>query len=132
MLRKINLDAYFVNKNTAVERLEILLSEKEFSKLTDNSLNILKKSNIDHFMERPSATFYNGKYIVWDHFFTRKFYIFTQLTFSLTSSKTWEYQAHELVDSLIENNHEIFLIPPKIKLMYSEETMRCCIVRLIL
>ena len=132
MLRKINLDAYFVNKNTAVERFEILLSEKEFSKLTDNSLNILKKSNIDHFMERPSATFCNGKYIVWDHFFTRKFYIFTQLTFSLTSSKTWEYQAHELVDSLIENNHEIFLIPPKIKLMYSEETMRCCIVRLIL
>ena len=64
MLRKINLDAYFVNKNTAVERFEILLSEKEFSKLTDNSLNILKKSNIDHFMERPSATFCNGKYIV--------------------------------------------------------------------
>ena len=57
-LRRVFLAVYFVNTNLPEE---VLLPEKELSKLPDNSPNIFKRSNIDRYMERPSATFYNGK-----------------------------------------------------------------------
>ena len=47
----------FVNTNLLEERAQVLLSVKELSKLPDNSPNIIKKSNIDRYVERPSAPF---------------------------------------------------------------------------
>ena len=35
--------------------------KKRLSKLPDKSPNIFKRSNIDSYMERPSAAFCNGK-----------------------------------------------------------------------
>ena len=46
----------------------MLLSEKELSELPDDSPNIFKKSDIDNYMERPSATFCNEKYSVLNDF----------------------------------------------------------------
>ena len=43
---------------------EYYLLKKELSELPDDSPNIFKKSNIERYAERPSATFCNGKYIV--------------------------------------------------------------------
>ena len=43
-----------------------------------------------------------------------------------------EYQPDELDDKLIENSHEECSYPKKLKLMISEETMRCRKVRRIL
>ena len=40
---------------------------------------MFKKSNTDRYMERPSATFCNGKYNVLDDFFTQHFQHVTQL-----------------------------------------------------
>ena len=61
-LRRIFLAIYIVNTNFPEERVQVLLSEKELSKLPDDNPNILKKSNIDYYIERTSATFCNGKY----------------------------------------------------------------------
>ena len=57
---------FFVDTNLPQETVQELLSEKELRKLPGNSPNILKKSNIDCYMERPSATFCNGKYSILD------------------------------------------------------------------
>ena len=51
-----------------MERVQVLLPEKELSKLADDNPNIFKRSNIDCYMERASATFCNGKYSVLNDF----------------------------------------------------------------
>ena len=48
---------YFINIYPPEERVQVLPSEKELSILPDYSPNIFKNSDIDYFMERPSATF---------------------------------------------------------------------------
>ena len=50
---------YFVSKSFREERVQVFLSEKELNKLREYSPNIFKKSNIDHYMELPGATFSN-------------------------------------------------------------------------
>ena len=67
-LRRIFLAVYFVNTNLPMERVQVLLPEKELSKLADDNPNIFKRSNIDCYMERASATFCNGKYSVLNDF----------------------------------------------------------------
>ena len=67
-LRRIFPAKYFVNTNLPEERVQVLVPEKELSELPDNSPNIFKRSNIDRFMERSSATFCNGKYSVLNDF----------------------------------------------------------------
>ena len=61
-LRRIFLAVYFVDTNPPEERVKILLCGKELNELPVYSQNIFKKSYIDRYMERPSATFRNGKY----------------------------------------------------------------------
>ena len=61
-LRRIFSAVYFVKTSLPEEKVQILLSEKELSKLPDDNQKIFKKSNIDRYVERPSATFCNGKY----------------------------------------------------------------------
>ena len=66
--RKIFPAVYFVNKNSPEEKVQKLLSEKELNKLPGNKPKFFKKSNIDCYMERPSAIFCNGKYSMLDNF----------------------------------------------------------------
>ena len=87
-----------------MERVRVLFSENKLRELTDNSPKIFKKSNIDRYLERPSATFCNGKYSILDDFCYAKFSVY--YAFENKSSKTGEYQSDELNDNLIENNHE--------------------------
>ena len=58
-LRGIFPAVYFVNTNLPEERVQVSLSEKLLRRLPDDSPNIFKRSNIDCYMERPSATFYS-------------------------------------------------------------------------
>ena len=67
-LRRIFPAVYFVNTNLPEETVWVLLSKKELSELPDDSSNIFKKSNFDRYVERPNATFCNGKYSVLDYF----------------------------------------------------------------
>ena len=73
-LRRIFPAVYFTNINPPEERVQVLLSEKELSELPDNSPNISKKCNIDHYMERPNATFCNGKCSILDNFCYAEFF----------------------------------------------------------
>ena len=52
-LKRIFPVVYFVNTNTPEEKLQVLLSGQNL----DNCPKIFKKSNIDRYMKRPSATF---------------------------------------------------------------------------
>ena len=67
-LRRIFPDVYFVNTNPLGEGVQVLLSEKELGELQDESPDIFKKPNIDRYMERPSATFCNGKCSILEEF----------------------------------------------------------------
>ena len=95
-LRRIFPAVYFVNKNPP-EGVKILLSEKQLSELSGNSPDILKKSNIDRYMERPYATFCNGKYSTLDDFCYAEFLAY--YTLGNRPSKTGEYQPDELDDN---------------------------------
>ena len=64
-------------------------------------------------MERPNATFCNGKYRVLNDFCYTEF--LAHYTLENKSNKTCEYQPDELDDNLIENNHEKCSYPQKIK-----------------
>ena len=44
---------YFVNINLPEERNQVLHPESELSELPDDSLNVLKRSKTDHYMQRP-------------------------------------------------------------------------------
>ena len=80
---------YFVSTNPSEERVQVLLSEKELSELPDNSLKIFKKSNIDRYMERTSATFCNKECSILDDFCYKEFLAY--YTLENKSSKTGEY-----------------------------------------
>ena len=119
-LKRIFWAVYSVNTNLLEERVQVLLSEKE---LTDNP-SIFKKSNIDdRYMERPNATCCNTTYNILDHFCYAEFLAYYAL--ENKSSNTYEYQADELDDNLIENNREECSYHPKIKLIISGEVMSC-------
>ena len=55
-------------------------------------------------MERPNATFCNGKYSILDSFCFTEFLAY--YTLENKASKTGEYQPDEMDHNLIENNHE--------------------------
>ena len=89
----------FVNANLSEERIKVLLSEKELSELPGDSPNIFQKSNIDHYVERPRATFCNGKNSVLEDFCYAEFLAYYTLTLQNKSSKTCEYQPDDNVIS---------------------------------
>ena len=60
-LKRIFLAVSFVNTNLPEEKVQVLISEKELRELPDDSPNTFKKSNIDRYMERTSATFCDKK-----------------------------------------------------------------------
>ena len=68
-LRRIFPAEYFVNTNLLEKRVQVLFSKKELSKLSGKSPYIFKRSNIDCYIENPSGTFCNWKYIVLKYFF---------------------------------------------------------------
>ena len=74
---------YLVNTNHPEKRVEVLLSEKELNELPDDSPNIFKKSNIDRYVERPSATFCNGKYSALNGFCMTSAWIFIKIVVSI-------------------------------------------------
>ena len=125
--RRIFPAVYFINTNPPAERVQVLLSEKEPSEVPDNSPNIFKKSNIDRYLERPNATFCNGKYSILNDFCYPEFSAY--YTLENKPSKTGEYQPDELDDNLIENNPEECSYRQKLKLMILGEIMRCRKVR---
>ena len=54
----------FANKKPVEERVQVLFSGKERTRLSQNSPNVFKKSNIEICLERTCSIFGNGKYSV--------------------------------------------------------------------
>ena len=81
-------------------------------------------------MERPSATFCNGKQSIVNDFCCAEFLAY--YTLENKPSKNRGYQPDKFDDNLTENNHEECFYPTKIELMISGETMRRRKVRPIL
>ena len=102
-LRGIFPAVYFVNTNTPEERVQLLLLKKNLANFQTIAKHF-KKSNINRYMVRPSATSCNSKYVKLDNFCHAEF--LAHYTFENKPSKTGEYQPDELDDNLIENNHE--------------------------
>ena len=90
--------------NPPKQRLQVLLSKKEFIELRDNSQKIFRKSNIACNMERPCATFCNGKDSILENFYYAEFLAY--YTIENKSSKTCEYYTDELNENVVKNNHE--------------------------
>ena len=109
---KIFPAAYFVNTSLPEEIIQVLLPAKNLRKLPDDSPNIFKRSNIDRYMEKPSASFCNGKYSLLNHFCYVKFLAY--YTLERKSDKTCNYQLDESDDNLIENNHSKCSYPQKL------------------
>ena len=59
-LRRTFPAVYFVETNPPEKRLQVLIAEKELRELPDDILKTFKKSNIDCYMQKPSATLRNG------------------------------------------------------------------------
>ena len=88
-LRRIFSAAYFVNKNPPEEIVQVLLSGKELRKLATHNPNILKKSNIDRYIERSGGTFCSEKYSMLDGFCYAEYLRY--YTLENKSRKTCEY-----------------------------------------
>ena len=88
--RRIFPAVYFVNTNLQEKIIQVLLLEKGLCRLPDDSPNIFKRSNIDLYMERPSATFCHGKYRVLNDFGNSEFLVSYRL--KNKSNKSCEYQ----------------------------------------
>ena len=61
-------------------------------------------------MQRPRATFWNGKYCITDDFCYKVF--FACYIFENKLSKTSEYKPDKLDDNLFQNSHEGFSLQP--------------------
>ena len=118
-LSRIFPAAYFVNTSLPEEIIQVLLPAKNLSKLPDDSPNIFKRSNIDHYMEKPSASFCNGKYSVLNHFCYVKFLAY--YTLERKSDKNCNYQLDESDDNLIENKHSKCSYPQKLNWWFQEK-----------
>ena len=118
---------FFCQHQFPEETVQVLLPKKERRDLPDDSSNIFKRSNIDLYLERASATFCIGKFRVLNGFCYAEFLAY--YTLENKSNKTCEYQPEELDDNLIENNHKECSYPQTIKLMISGKTVRCWKVR---
>ena len=85
-LRRILLAMHYVNIKLPEKRVQVLFPEKEHRELPVNSPNIFRGSNVDRYMEKPRATFCNGKNSVLDDFCYAKFLAY--YTFENKSDKT--------------------------------------------
>ena len=119
-LRAIFLAGCFVNTYPQEERVQVLISQRELSKVTGDSPNIFKKSNIDRYMER--------QFILWNFCYV---YFLAYYTLENKWIKTDENTPDEMDESLIQKNHKEYFYKPNIKLMISRETLRCSKVKQI-
>ena len=92
-LRRVFQPVYFVNTNPPEERVQVLLSDKEFSELPDDSPNIFQKSNIDRY-GKIKCNILQWKNSILDDFCQAELLGYHAL--EKKSSKTCEYGPGEL------------------------------------
>ena len=130
-LRKIFPGVCFANTSIPEERTRILKTENELMTLPPDSTDVFKRNNIDRYISRPNKSFCNGLYKELDSFCLAEFLANYTLTSEKNESQE-EYQPNILSDDIIEKNHGQNGYPKLIRLMNSNEKMRCRKVRRII
>ena len=116
-LRRVFPAMYFVNTNMPEDRSRILLSEEEIEKLPGDSKDILKRNNIDRYINQPNIRFCGGKYKALDFFcFTEFLAHYTLCMSDEINSVDGEYQPDLHPDILLVSNHNC-QCPKTMKLM---------------
>ena len=130
-LRKIFPGVCFANSNLPEERTKILLTEEEMNLLPEESTDIFRRNNLDRYMDRPDQSC--GKFSILDSFCFAEFLAqYTLISKPKDEDIVDEYQPDILPDEVIEENHALCGYPKTIKLMSSNEKMRCRKVRRVL
>ena len=132
-LRGIFHSIYFVNTNLPKERSKILRAEEELKNLPDNSTNIFKRNTLDRYMDRSNHAFCQRRYSMLDSFCFAEFISSYTLIYKPKEvDENDNYRPDALPDSLIESNDKCCNYPKIIKLMNSNDRMRCRKVRRVL
>ena len=132
-LRKIFPGVCFANSNLPEERTKILLTEDELNMLPEDSTQIFRRNNLDRYIDRPDQRSFGGKYSILDTFCFAEFLAhYTLISKPKDDDLADEYQPNILPDEVIEENHTLCGYPKTIKLINSNEKMRCRKVRRVL
>ena len=128
-LRKTFPVVTFANTNLPEKRFKMCKSQKELQGLPDDSVEVLKKNNLDRYMERPDATFKKGKYAVLEEFCYAQF-----LSYYYLDTKPLPENKNDCQPEVLEDDdpEKPLLYPKLIPLMFSTDKMRCRNVKKIL
>ena len=71
----------FVNTNLPLEPSKILQTEEQLSSLPEDSTDVFKRNNIDHYLARPSVSFCDEKSSILDSFCFAEFTAYYSLIY---------------------------------------------------
>ena len=131
-MRKCFPGVIFANSNLPEDRYKICKSEEEIMELPEDSTDIYKRNMLDRYIDRPNATFKNGKYSVLDKMCYAEFLSHYYLASKPYDDMTNDFQQEVLIDEVIEVNHPNIGYPVTIPLMSSEEKLKCRKVKCVL
>ena len=101
--------------------------------MPEDSTDVFKRNNIDHYLARPSVSFCDEKSSILDSFCFAEFTAYYSLICKpRETNEGEEYQPDLSLDSLMEGNHQNLNYPKIIKLVNSNEKMQCRKVRRVL
>ena len=125
-LRKIFPGVLYANSSLPEKRVKMILSEKEISELPEDSVDLYKRNMIDRYVDRPG----HGIYEIVNQLCFSAFIKHYQLEPRPIEN---DCQPEELMDGVIEVNHELVGQYPKIiPLTNSKEKLKCRKVELVL
>ena len=106
-LRKTFPGVLFANSNLPENRYRIVLSKEEIDELPEDSCDVFKKNSIDRYIDRPNASFANGKYNILDTFCYAEFLSHYVLLPKTVDNNVTDSQPVVLQEVLFESNHNV-------------------------
>ena len=101
--------------------------------MPEDSTDVFKRNNIDHYLARSSVSFCDEKSSILDSFCFAEFTAYYSLIYKpRKTNEGEEYQPDLSLDSLMEGNHQHLNYPKIIKFVNSNEKMQCRKVRRVL
>ena len=122
----------FINTNMPEKRFRVFRSEEELNELPEDSTDVFMRNTMDRYVDRPNATFQNGKYSVVDAMCLAEFASYYYLP-SRKNIVEDDYQPEVFEDQYVEENHTAPSYPKKLPLMNDrKEVMQCRKVKLVM
>ena len=125
-LRRVFPGVQFVNTKSTRRTFKNTSNWKTIKFLPENSTDIFKRNNIDHYLARPSVSFCDENYSILDSFCFGKFTAYYGLIYKpKETNEGEEYRLDLLPDSLMGGNHESLNYPKMVKFMNSNGKIQC-------